>query len=74
MTWTALYATLLDHYRWGLDTKEDTKKAAQVILDHIAAAYNVPSVVIEEANVTSLIQKFTDIIARKMENEKEKQA
>lgn len=73
VTWTALYATLLDHYRWGLDTEEDTKKAAQVILDHIAAAYNVPSVVIKEANVTSLIQKFTDIISRKMENEKEKQ-
>ena len=73
VTWTALYAALLDHYRWGLDTEEDTKKAGQVILDHIAAAYNVPPAVIEEANMTSLKQKFTDIIARKMENEKENQ-
>lgn len=69
VTWAALYATLLDHFRWGLDQEKDVKQAAEMILSRIAKDYDVPAVEVSDVNITAMVKNLTDIIGAKMKKE-----
>lgn len=70
--WAGLYATLLDHYRWGLHGEEDMKRNGMVILSRVAEAYGVPPVAVKDMDITHWVGYLTEIVREKMKGEMEK--
>lgn len=69
VTWSDLYACLLDRYRWGLDKYDDVKSAGDLILNELAQAYGVNPTVIKGEDITDMIRSFTCLLEEKIEKE-----
>jgi len=64
LTYTSLYAHLLDQYLWGLIDDEEVSFAGNSLLNYIAKLYHVDSVAIENIEVESLMKAWSNLFIK----------